>query len=132
MARDLQQFTSVLTMHRFRTQVFLGKSARFRYSYMGLTVTFVLTGRTLAKNKMETMTFVDFDICLSNGVIAKIVLRNLDLLFEGQRLESRPSHHIGEQPFACNMCEYRFDLRPSRSGERPLLAKVQMITTLFL
>ena len=33
------------------------------------------------------MTFVDFDICNLNGVIAKIILRDLDLLFEGQQLE---------------------------------------------
>ena len=37
------------------------------------------------------MTFVDFCNLRSNGVVAKIVILDFDLLFQGQRFESRPS-----------------------------------------
>ena len=39
----------------------------------------------MRKNVWEI--FAGFDIYLSNRVIAKIVLRDLDLLFEGQHLQ---------------------------------------------
>ena len=61
-------------------------------------------GHTLAKIKNVKNTFIDFLHLSSNDVIAKIILRDLDLLFEGQRFEFRPSQS-GEQPFRCNMYE---------------------------
>ena len=47
------------------------------------SVTFVRTGRTLAKIKNVKKTFVDFVICHR---IAKIILRDRDLLFEDNKL----------------------------------------------
>ena len=38
--------------------------------------------------KMHTATFIYFDILSSNGIIAKIVLCDLDLLFEGHKFET--------------------------------------------
>ena len=40
-----------------------------------------------ASTKMHETTFVDFDILPSNGFIGKIVLCELDLLFEGKKFE---------------------------------------------
>ena len=73
----------------------LGQTARFRHSFwlvcfcvclcvcvsVCLSVTFVHTGRTLAKIKN-----LKYDVCRfwhlpSNGIIAKLVLRDLDLHF---------------------------------------------------
>ena len=50
------------------------------------------------------MTFVDFEIC-HRMASAKIVLHDLDLLFEGQRIESRLSNS-SDRPCECDECEY--------------------------
>ena len=70
-----------------------------------LSITFVRTGRTLEKIKNVNMTFVNILHLPSNGVIAKIVFRDLELHFEGRRFESRPPHS-DERPYECNKCEY--------------------------
>ena len=59
------------------------------------------------------MTYVDFLHLPSIGVIAKIVLRDLDLIFESQKFESRLSHRCD----MCDMCEYRFKSRLSQGDK---------------
>ena len=47
----------------------------------------VNTGHILAKIQNVKMTFVDFDSLPSNGIIAKIILCDVDLLFECPKFE---------------------------------------------
>ena len=70
--------------------------------------------------KMSKMTNVQcrFWHLPSNGIIAKVALGDRDLLFEGQRFKSRPSHS-GKLPYKCGDCEYWFKSKPSQSSERP-------------
>ena len=72
---------------------------------LSLCVTIVSTDRVLAKIKDVLNGVRIFRHLLSNGNIAKIVLRYIDLFFEGQRFESRPSHS-GERLLKCDDCEY--------------------------
>ena len=51
----------------------------------------------------------------SNCIIPENVLCDLDLLFEGQRFESRPFDN-GKRPYRGNECEYCYS---SHNGERP-------------
>ena len=71
---------------------------------INVSVIFVSTDRTLAKIKNVKNDIYRF-LHLSNCVIVKIVLHDLDVLFEDQRFESR-RFHGGECPFKCNDCEY--------------------------
>ena len=48
--------------------------------------------------------FVDCRHLSSNDVIAKIVLRDIDLLFKGKKFESRPCNSC-ERPFRCDEYE---------------------------
>ena len=70
-----------------------------------LPVTIACTGHTLAKIKNVKNYICIFWNLPSNGIIAKIVLRGLDLLCEDQRFELRP-FHSGKRPYKCNDCKY--------------------------
>ena len=70
-----------------------------------LSVTFRITGLILAKIKNVKKDVCRFWHLSSNWVIAKIVLCDLDLLFEGQWFELRPSHS-GKRPYKCEECDY--------------------------
>ena len=87
--------SSVADVIRF----YLGKSARFAYSQwlvrfsvclrVCMSVKIVLTiGHILAKIKKVKNDVCRFWQLPSNGVIAKIALRDLDLLFEGKNVKS--------------------------------------------
>ena len=55
--------------------------------------------------KCKQNTFCWFRQLPSNSVIVTHLLRDIDLLFKRQRVESRPSHS-DECPIMCNKCEY--------------------------